>query len=42
VEVPVSMRARLAGRSSITPFRSAYYMVKVLLALLMARLRRER
>jgi hypothetical protein len=31
-EVPVEMRERLAGRSSITPFRSTYYMVKVLLA----------
>jgi glycosyltransferase involved in cell wall biosynthesis len=32
-EVPVLMRPRLAGRSSITAFRSAYYVVKVLLAL---------
>ncbi|MGI9539817.1 MAG: glycosyltransferase family 2 protein [Miltoncostaeaceae bacterium] len=32
-EVPVSMRARAAGESSITPVRSAYYMVKVLLAI---------
>jgi glycosyltransferase involved in cell wall biosynthesis len=31
-EVPVEMRQRIAGRSSITPFRSSYYMVKVLLA----------
>jgi glycosyltransferase involved in cell wall biosynthesis len=32
-EVPVLMRPRLSGRSSITPFRSFYYVVKVLLAL---------
>jgi len=39
LEVPVSMRARMAGQSSITPLRSAYYMIKVLLSLLMERLR---
>jgi glycosyltransferase involved in cell wall biosynthesis len=32
-EVPVAMRQRVAGRSSITTFRSFYYVVKVLLAL---------
>jgi glycosyltransferase involved in cell wall biosynthesis len=32
-EVPVLMRQRVAGRSSITAFRSFYYVVKVLLAL---------
>jgi glycosyltransferase involved in cell wall biosynthesis len=31
-EVPARMQERTAGRSSITPFRSIYYMVKVLLA----------
>lgn len=31
-EVPVMMRDRAEGRSSITPIRSAYYMIKVLLA----------
>jgi glycosyltransferase involved in cell wall biosynthesis len=31
-EVPVVMRDRMEGRSSITPIRSAYYMIKVLLA----------
>ena len=31
-EVPVVMRDRTEGRSSITPIRSAYYMIKVLLA----------
>jgi glycosyltransferase involved in cell wall biosynthesis len=32
-EVPVRMRARVGGRSSITRPRSAYYMVRVLLAI---------
>jgi len=32
-EVPVTMRQRAAGQSSITTFRSFYYVVKVLLAL---------
>ena len=32
-EVPVRMRERQHGRSSITALRSVYYMVKVLLAL---------
>ena len=31
-EAPVRMRDRTGGRSSITPIRSAYYMIKVLLA----------
>lgn len=34
-EAPVVMRERAAGVSSITPFRSVYYMVKVTLALLL-------
>jgi glycosyltransferase involved in cell wall biosynthesis len=33
-EVPVMMRERTGGRSSITAVRSVYYMVKVLLAIL--------
>ena len=33
-EVPVVMRPRSSGRSSITPIRSLYYMVKVTLAVL--------
>ncbi|MEK6759398.1 MAG: glycosyltransferase family 2 protein [Deltaproteobacteria bacterium] len=33
MEIPVSMNERSAGRSSITPIRSIYYMVKVLLAI---------
>ncbi|MBI4682554.1 MAG: glycosyltransferase family 2 protein [Nitrospirae bacterium] len=31
-EVPAAMRQRIKGKSSITPLRSIYYMVKVLLA----------
>lgn len=38
-EVPVAMAAREHGQSSITPLRSVYYMVKVLLAILMNILR---
>ncbi|CAG1064641.1 Polyprenol monophosphomannose synthase [uncultured bacterium] len=34
MEVPVSMAERAGGRSSITPMRSVYYMVKVLLAIM--------
>jgi glycosyltransferase involved in cell wall biosynthesis len=34
-EVPVSMQERAAGKSSITPIKSIYYMIKVTLALLM-------
>ncbi len=33
-EVPVKMSERVGGKSSITPTRSVYYMVKVLLAIL--------
>ncbi|HSB33903.1 MAG TPA: glycosyltransferase family 2 protein [Nitrospirota bacterium] len=33
MEVPVVMRERTAGKSSITPVRSAYYMTKVLMAI---------
>ncbi|OGW40143.1 MAG: glycosyl transferase family 2 [Nitrospirae bacterium GWC2_56_14] len=33
VEVPVGMRERTGGSSSITPLRSVYYMIKVLLAI---------
>jgi glycosyltransferase involved in cell wall biosynthesis len=40
-EVPVSMRARETGRSSITAVRSVYYMVKVLLAIFVALFRRR-
>ena len=41
VEVPVAMRARESGRSSITALRSVYYMVKVLLAIFVALFRRK-
>jgi glycosyltransferase involved in cell wall biosynthesis len=40
VEVPVAMRERGAGRSSITAIRSIYYMVKVLLAIFVGLFRR--
>jgi hypothetical protein len=33
IEVPVQMRVRETGNSSITALRSVYYMIKVLLAL---------
>ncbi|NDJ51542.1 MAG: glycosyltransferase family 2 protein [Chloroflexi bacterium] len=38
-EVPVKMNPRYGGRSSITPIRSAYYMIKVTLAILISLLR---
>jgi hypothetical protein len=38
-EIPVCMRKREVGRSSITPLRSAYYAIKVTLALLIGQLR---
>ena len=41
VEVPVVMRERAAGESSITALRSVYYMVKVLLAIFIAVFRRN-
>jgi glycosyltransferase involved in cell wall biosynthesis len=41
VEVPVTMREREHGRSSITALRSIYYMVKVLLALAVGVFRRR-
>jgi hypothetical protein len=40
VEIPVSMVERAGGRSSITPLRSVYYMVKVFLAIFVDLLRR--
>ncbi len=33
-EVPVLMKERVAGKSSITPFKSAYYMINVILAII--------
>ena len=40
-EVPVRMRARESGRSSITAVRSVYYLVKVVLAIVVAIFRRK-
>ena len=40
LEVPVSMKERQAGNTSITPIRSIYYVVKVTLALFMGLLRK--
>jgi len=40
-EVPVAMRERGGGRSSITAARSVYYMLKVLLALFIGLFRRD-
>jgi hypothetical protein len=39
IETPVTMNPRFGGQSSITPFRSFYYMVKVFLAILIGLLR---
>lgn len=41
IEVPVVMRQRASGASSITPIRSVYYMVKVILAVLVQSLGRR-
>jgi hypothetical protein len=38
-EIPVTMNPRYGGKSSITPIRSAYYMIKVILAILVDMLR---
>ena len=40
-EVPVRMRARESGQSSITTIRSIYYMIKVVLAIFVALFRRK-
>ena len=37
-EIPVIMRSRERGRSSITPWRSVYYMIKVTLDILVCRI----
>jgi glycosyltransferase involved in cell wall biosynthesis len=39
-EVPVAMRVRIAGHSSITAIQSVYYMIKVTLALFITLFRR--
>lgn len=41
LEAPVTMTPRLHGQSSITPLRSVYYMIKVILAILINLLRRR-
>jgi glycosyltransferase involved in cell wall biosynthesis len=38
-EMPVTMQPRMGGQSSITPIRSGYYMVKVILAILVGLMR---
>ena len=38
-EIPVIMRARAGGVSSISPLNSIYYMVKVTIAILLERIR---
>lgn len=38
-EIPVTMKPRTGGRSSITALRSVYYMIKVILAILVSLLR---
>jgi hypothetical protein len=40
-EIPITMQPREYGRSSITTLRSIYYMIKVVLALLIQRMRRR-
>ncbi len=40
VEIPVVMRSRMAGKSSIRHLKSAYYMVKVTLAIVLHMLRK--
>ncbi|PIQ86868.1 MAG: glycosyl transferase family 2 [Candidatus Omnitrophica bacterium CG11_big_fil_rev_8_21_14_0_20_45_26] len=41
-EVPVQMRQRLSGHSSIRYFRTVYYMIKVTIAILIDALRRNK
>ncbi|HVH50657.1 MAG TPA: hypothetical protein VM690_00800, partial [Gaiellaceae bacterium] len=41
MEVPVTMRERGGGRSSITTLRSIYYMLRVLLAIFVGLFRRN-
>jgi glycosyltransferase involved in cell wall biosynthesis len=40
-EIPVTMNARYGGQSSITPVRSGYYMIKVILAIIVGLLRQR-
>lgn len=41
VEVPVKMRARQGGESSITPWKAVYYMIKVSIACMIANMRHK-
>jgi glycosyltransferase involved in cell wall biosynthesis len=41
-EIPVTMNPRYGGQSSITPLKSGYYMIKVILAILIGLLRPAR
>lgn len=41
-EIPVKMRARTGGESSISPIKSVYYMIKVTLALILSGLFRKK
>ncbi len=41
IEIPVTMKPREHGNSSITPVRSVYYMIKVVLAILINLLRQR-
>ena len=42
LEVPVEMRERASGKSSINSFKSVYYMIKVSLALVLSRMTSEK
>lgn len=42
METPIHMRERVVGKSSITPIRSVYYMIKVLLAVFIDLLKKTR
>lgn len=41
-EVPVEMRKRLSGRSSIRYFKTLYYMIKVTIAILLGRIKQKK
>lgn len=41
-EIPVQMKERQAGKSSITPFKSIHYAVKVSLAVIMASIKKQK
>lgn len=41
LEIPVEMRKRTTGKSFVSPIKSAQYMIKVMLALFIARIRKN-